>query len=93
MVVGIDLTTDTVLGTFNRIEPDGITYFDCPSNFEISMYDYIPQTSGVFSMDNFVLKSTPNEYDIKLEALVNAGFTVEQAQAMIDLLISQMNNS
>jgi len=86
MVVGIDLTTDTVLGQYKLVEPDNVTYFEVEENFDFKNYDYIPSTPGVYDPNGFVLKQMPSEEDIKKEALVNAGFTFEQAELIVSLL-------
>ena len=88
MVVGIDLTTDTVLGQYKLVEPDNITYFEVEDNFDFKKYDYIPSTPGVYDPNGFVLKEVISENNQQIELLVNAGFTIHQAQS-IALIINK----
>lgn len=85
MVVGIDLTTDTVLGQYKLVEPDNVTYFEVPDDFDFRKYDYIPQQAGVYSFDNFVEKQI-EEQDPRIQQLVDTGlFTETQAIAFISI--------
>ena len=81
MVVGIDLTTDTVLGQYKLVEPDNITYFEVEDNFDFKKYDYIPSTPGVYDPNGFVLKPVPQP------------ITLEERIAYLEALLQSQNNS
>ena len=92
MVAQIDLSgelsgiPDNIVVFGLNQEPDNIKFFKIPNDYHPSKYDYIPSVSGVYDPNGFVLKTQTSEGDAKLEALVNVGFTIEQAQAMLLIL-------
>jgi hypothetical protein len=92
MIIEFDLdgsltgTPDTILSYGNsRVQADNIRYFEGPDDYSKTKYDYVPQQSGVYDPNGFVLKEQPSETDEKLNELINAGFTEAQAQVILQI--------
>jgi len=56
---------------------------DCPDDYTPETYDFI---NGEFIPKE---PSVQSEQDQRIEALVNAGFSIEQAQLMVSILNNQ----
>ena len=95
MVAQIDLSgelsgiPDNIVVFGINKEPDNIQFFEIPNDYHPSKYDYLPSVSGVYDPNGFVLKQEASDEEAKKEALVNAGFTIEQAELMISILNNQ----
>jgi hypothetical protein len=91
MVAQIDLSgelsgiPDNIVVFGLNQEPDNIKFFEIPNDYHPSKYDYIPSVSGVYDPNGFVLKEVISEQQTKKQALIDAGFTPEQAE-LISLL-------
>ena len=59
MIVEIDFSTDTITRSSVLEEPDYITRFPAPNDYHPLVYDYIPQTAGVYDPNGFFLKPQP----------------------------------
>lgn len=57
MVVTIDFTTDTIIKWSKLDEPDDVTKFQAPLNYDPMLYDYVPSTPGIFDPDGFIIKN------------------------------------
>jgi hypothetical protein len=85
MIAYIDLTTNEILAVSTIGEPNNVTSFECPDYVDIAKYDYVPSIQGVYDPNGFVLKEVISEQQTKKQALIDAGFTPEQAE-LISLL-------
>jgi hypothetical protein len=85
MIVYIDLATNEILAVSKIGEPNNVTSFECPDYVDIAKYDYVPSIQGVYDPNGFVLKEVISEQQTKKQALIDAGFTPEQAE-LISLL-------
>lgn len=83
MIAYIDLETDEILAISVRGEADNVTSFECPDYIDIAKYKYVSSVPGVYDPNGFVLKEFDSEYEQKKEALINVGFTVEQAELIL----------
>jgi hypothetical protein len=88
MIAYIDLTTNEILAVSTIGEPNNVTSFECPDYVDIAKYDYVPSIQGVYDPNGFVLKEVISENNQQIELLVNAGFTIHQAQS-IALIINK----
>ena len=61
MVITIDFSTDTIIRWTKIDEVDNITTFKGPDDYDPLVYDYIPQTSGVFDPNGFIRKPIETE--------------------------------
>lgn len=96
MIIEIDLdgsltgTPDTILSYGNtRVQVDNIRFFEGPDDYSNTKYDYVPQQSGVYDPNGFVLKAQ-QEQDPRIQQLVDTGlFTESQAIAFIAIQENQ----
>lgn len=57
----VTIINDEIIKWSRIDQPDNVTKFDGPDDYDPLVYDYIPTVAGVYDINNFIRKPLINE--------------------------------